>query len=180
VSTFKGTIGNQDAFYCSKPKTTRLTFSARGCQGCEIGVMNGALRPENTWAADPKKVSGGSVTFRVPRPMTRGITATVLAPWEGTTGYTTVVAFRYAHHAAGDAVSFSDARSQTRGTPCWGGTDRKQLTLPLTVRNVRVAGTTGPTAGSIAYVDATQSWLTPMMRAGKGVLGTQEVIVCGR
>jgi hypothetical protein len=180
VSTFKGTIGNQDAFYCSKPKTTKLTFAAPGCKGCEIGVMNGALRPENTWAADPKKVTGGSVTFRVPRPMTRGITATVLAPWEGTTGYTTVVAFRYAHHAAGDAVSFADARSQTRGTPCWGGTHRKHLTLPLTVRKVRVDGTTGPTAGSIAYVDSTQSWLKPMMPAGKGVLGTQEVIACGR
>jgi hypothetical protein len=43
-----------------------------------------------------------------------------------------------------------------------------------------VGGTTGPTAGSIAYVDTTQSWLKSMMRAGKGVLGTQEVIACGR
>lgn len=180
VRTFKGTIGNQDAFYCTRPRTTKLTLKAPGCRGCEIGVMNGARRAENTWAAEPKKVSAGSVTFRVPRPLTRGITATVTAPWEGTTGYTTVVAFRYAHHHAGDAVTFADARSQTRGTPCWGGTDRTHLTLPLTVRKVRVGGTTGPTAGSIAYVDVTQSWLKPMMRAGKGVLGSQEVIVCGR
>jgi len=180
VRTFKGTIGNQDAFYCTQPRTTKLTFAAPGCDGCEIGVMNGALRAENTWAAEPKQVSGGSVTFRVPRPLTRGVTATVTAPWEGTTGYTTVVAFRYAHHRVGDPVSFADARSRQRGTPCWGGTDRTDLTLPLTVRQVRVDGTTGPTAGSIAYADVTQSWLRPMMRAGKGVLGSQEVIVCGR
>jgi hypothetical protein len=178
VSTFKGTIGNQDAFYCSTPKTTKLTLAAPGCNGCEIGVMNGARRIENTWAAEPKKVAHGEVTFRVPRPATRGLTATVTAPWEGTTGYTTVVAFRYAHHRSGDAVTFADARSQTRGTPCWGGTHRADLTLPLTVRQVRVGGTTGPTAGSIAYVDDTQSWLKPMMHAGKGVLGSQEVITC--
>jgi hypothetical protein len=178
VRTFKGTIGNQDAFWCTKPKTTKLTFTAPGCNGCEIQVMNGARRIENTWAAPSRTVAGGDVTFRVPRPLTRGITATVLAPWEGTTGYTTVVAFRYAGHLAGDAVSFADARSQKRGTPCWGGTSRGHLTVPLTVRKVRVAGTTGPTAGTIAFADVTQSWLAPMMRAGKGVLGSQEVIAC--
>jgi len=178
VKTFKGTIGNQDAFYCTKPKTTKLTFAVPGCTDCEIQVMNGARRIENTWAAPSRKVSGGDVTFRVPRPLTRGITATVVAPWEGTTGYTTVVAFRYAGHHTGDDVSFADARAQKRGTPCWGGTSRSELTLPLTVRRVRVGGTTGPTEGTIAYADVTQSWLSPMMRAGKGVLGSQEVIVC--
>jgi hypothetical protein len=178
VKTFKGTIGNQDAFYCSKPPTTKLTFTASDCEGCEIGVMNGARRVENTWAVDPKKVSGGQVTFRVPRPATRGITATVLAPWEGTTGYTTVVAFRYAHHRAGDTVAFDDARSRHHASPCWGGTPAKSLTVPLTIQQVTVPGTTGPTAGTIAYADVTQPWLRPMLRAGKGVLGSQEVITC--
>jgi hypothetical protein len=180
VRTFKGTIGNQDAFYCSKPRTTKLTFTASGCKGCEIQVMNGARRVENTWSSPSRKVAGGDVTFRVPRPLTRGVTATVLAPWEGTTGYTTVVAFRYAGHHAGDTVSFADARSQKRGTPCWAGTKRSALTVPLTIRKVRVSGTTGPTAGTIAYADATAAWLSPMMPAGKGVLGSQEVIACHR
>jgi hypothetical protein len=123
-------------------------------------------------------VHSGSVTFRVPRPMTRGITATVIGPWEGATGYTTVVAFRYVGHQAGDPVSFADARAQHRGSPCWGGTSSKDVTLTLTTRKVTVPGTTGPTAGTIAYADVTQSWLKPMMDAGKGVLGSQEVIVC--
>jgi hypothetical protein len=178
VKTFKGTIGNQDAFYCTKPPTTKLTFSAADCEGCEIGVMNGAMRVENTWAVDPKKVSGGQVTFRVPRPETRGISATVLGPWEGTTGYTTLVAFRYAHHRAGDAVGFDDARSRHHASACWGGTTEKTLTVPLTIQKVTVRGTTGPTDGTIAYADVTQPWLEPMMRAGQGVLGSQEVIAC--
>ncbi len=41
-------------------------------------------------------------------------------------------------------------------------------------------GTTGPAAGSIAYADVTQPWLTPMLPAGKGVIGSQEVITCDK
>lgn len=178
VKTFKGTIANQDAFYCTKPRSTKVTFSTPGCSGCEIGVMNGARRIENTWATEPKIVTGDSVSFRVPRPLTRGISATVLGPWEGATGYTTVVAWRYAGHRVGDPVGFKDARSQTKGSPCWGGTTSSDLTIPLTVRKVTVPGTTGPAAGTIAYADVTQPWLRPLLRAGKGVLGSQEVIAC--
>jgi hypothetical protein len=178
VRTYKGTIANQDAFYCTKPKTTTVTFTAPGCNGCEIGVMNGAIRVENTWAGGPKIVRNETVSFRVPRPLTRGISATVLAPWEGATGYTTVVAWRYAGHQVGDAVTFHDARSQTKGSPCWGGTTAADLTIPLTVRQVTVSGTTGPAAGSIAYADVTQPWLRPLLPAGKGVIGSQAVITC--
>jgi hypothetical protein len=178
VKTFKGTIGNQDAFYCTKPPTTKVTFKTPGCTGCQIQVMNGATRFENIWGSAPKTVKADSVTFRVPRPMTHGLSATVVAPWEGATGYTTLVAWRYGGHNAGDAVDFKDARSQTTGSPCWNGTDSKSLTLPLTIRQVTVPGTTGPAAGSIAYADVTQSWLKPMLRAGKGVLGSQEIIAC--
>jgi hypothetical protein len=178
VKTFKGTIGNQDAFYCTKPKNTELTLQVPKCHGCQIDVMNGALRPENTWAARPKKVTSGSVTFVVPRPATRGLSMTVVAPWEGTTGYTTLAAFRYRGHDVGDSVSFAGARSAKRGSACWGGTSHRDATIPLTVRKVTVPGNFGPTDGTIAYADVTQTWLKPMMHAGKGVLGSQEVIVC--
>jgi hypothetical protein len=180
VKTFKGTIGNQDAFYCTKPPTTKVTFTVPGCTGCDLQVMSGALRPENTWVAASKKVTDGAVSFSVPRPETKGLSMTVVAPWEGTTGYTTLVAFRYRGHAVGDSVSFADARSRKHGSACWGGTADSDVSIPLTVRKVTVGGTTGPTDGTIAYADVTQSWLKPMMRAGKGVLGSQEVIACAR
>src|SRR5262249_6809150 len=44
VKTFKGMIANQEAFYCSRPKTTQVTFQAPGCDGCEVQLMNGAFR----------------------------------------------------------------------------------------------------------------------------------------
>ena len=180
VKAVKGTIGNQDAFYCTKPPTTKVTLKAPGCSGCEVQLMNGATRFENVWTADPRTVRSGSVSFRVPRPMTKGLTGTVVAPWEGATGYTTVIAFRYAGHHVGDPVDFADARAQHRGSPCWGGTSSKDVTIGLTTRQVTVPGTTGPAAGTIAYADVTQSWSKPMMHAGKGVLGSQEIIACRR
>jgi hypothetical protein len=180
VKTFKGTIGNQDAFYCTRPPTTRLTLTATNCDGCEIGVMNGALRPENTWSVDPKKMTDGQVTVRVPRNLTRGISTTVYGPWEGNTGFTAVVAWRYSGQEVGNPVGFATARGSHRGSPCWGGTDATSLTVPLTIRKVRTQGNTGPTNGTIAFAQVTQPWLEPMIRAYRGILGTQEVIACGR
>jgi hypothetical protein len=180
VSTFKGTIGNQDAFYCTRPPMTKLTLTAAHCDGCEIGVMNGALRQENSWALDPRKLTNGRLTVRVPRNLTRGISISAYGPWEGTTGYQTVVSFRYGGRQPGDAVSFAQARGAGHGSPCWGGTSAKSLTVPLTIRKVRTGGTTGPTNGTIAYAKVTEPWLKPVIRADRGILGTQEVIACGR
>jgi hypothetical protein len=180
VKAVKGTIGNQDAFYCTKPATTKLTLTAAHCHGCQIQVMNGALRPENTWAAETKTVRHGQISVRVPRNLTSGISATVYGPWEGTTGYTTVVAWRYAGKHVGDPVSFSAARSASKGSPCWGGTKAKSLTVPLMIRKVRTGGTTGQTNGTIAFAKVTQPWLAPMQKTDGGILGSQETIACAR
>lgn len=178
VRAYRGMIGNQDAYYCTKPATTKVTFTAPGCNGCQLALVNGARRVENTWQSPTRTVAGGVVSFLVPRPLTRGISASITAPWEGTTGYLTMVAWRYAGHAAGDPVSYADARSQHRGSPCWAGTDQRATTVALTVRQVRVAGTTSQTNGTLAYASLTQPWLRPMVAVGKGVLGTQEVFAC--
>jgi hypothetical protein len=178
--TFKGTIANQDAFYCTKPPTTTVTLSAPGCDRCRVQVMNAARNDENFWGSRDKRVTGGLVSFVVPRPLTRGISATVVAPWEGTTDFTTLVAFRYGGRHIGDHVSFADARTRSRGSACWAGTTKSTLTIALTVRQVTVPGTTGPTAGTIAFARVTQPWLRPMMSAGKGVLGAQDTIVCAK
>jgi hypothetical protein len=180
VDTFKGTIANQEAFYCTRPETAKVTFQTPGCDGCDVAVMNGASRPENQWDGGTKTVQDDQVTCRIPRPRTHGLSMTVVAPWEGDLGYTTVVSFRYPGHDVGDAVDFSDARSQKRGSPCWGGTSHPDLTIPLTVRQVTVPGSTGPTDGTIAYADLTQAWLKPMLPGHQGVLGAQDLIVCQR
>jgi hypothetical protein len=178
VKAYKGTIGNQDAFWCTTPKTTKVTLTAPGCDGCVINVMNGAARLENAWEAPQKTFKNGQVTVQVPRTLTRGISANIYGPWEGNTGYATLVAWRYGGRQVGDTVSFAGARASRHGSPCWGGTDQAATTIPLTVRKVRVAGNTGPTNGTIAFAQVTQPWLDPMEKTGNGILGTQEVIAC--
>ena len=178
MKTYSGTIGNQDAFYCTKPPMTKLTLTAANCTGCQVDVMNGALRVENTWAAEPKTMKNGQVTFRVPRNLTRGISTTVYAPWEGNTGYTALVAWRYAGQQVGDAVSFKTARAATHGSACWGGTSSTSLTIPLTIRKVGPAATPARPTGPSPTPQVTQAWLKPRMQADQGILGTQEVITC--
>ena len=178
VRTYRGTIGNQDAFYCTKPPMTKLTLTAAHCTGCQIGVMNGAERPENTWSLEPRTMTDGQVTVRVPRNLTRGISTTVYGPWEGNTGYTAMVSWRYGGQRVGNHVDFATARGSHRGSPCWGGTTARSLTVPLTIRKVRTDGNTGRTNGTIAYAKVTQPWLKPMFRAFGGILGSQDVIPC--
>ncbi len=149
VKTYRGTTGNQDAFWCTRPPMTKLTLKAAHCTGCQIGVMNGALRPENTWSVAPKTMKDGAVTVRVPRNLTHGISTTVYGPWEGTTGFTALVAWRYAGQSVGGHVDFATARGSHRGSPCWDGTDQKALTVALTIRKVRTRATPArPTAPS--------------------------------
>jgi hypothetical protein len=180
VSTYKGTIGNQDAFYCTKPPTTKLTLEAANCGGCEFQVMNGALRPENSWGAPAKTMTSGAVTFWVPQSETRGMSATVSGPWEGHPDFITLVAWRYPGHRAGDPVGFRDARGQTRGTACWAGGRSHQVVVPLTVRKVMVGAYDGPTAGTIAYAKISQRGGRPMSDAHNGVIGAQEPMICRR
>jgi hypothetical protein len=180
VKTFKGTIGNQDAFYCTRPPRTDVSFTAPACAGCELQLLNGAIRPENLWISPSKQVEADVVSFRVPRDLTRGLSVTVHAPWEGSPPFTTLVVWRYGGHQAGDPVVFADARTRTRASGCWAGTGDPAVTVALTIRRVTVAGNTGPTDGSIAFADVTQPWLTPMSEVTKGVLGAQEAVVCDK
>jgi hypothetical protein len=179
VDTFKGTIANQDAFWCTRPPTTTVTFATPGCAGCELQLLNGALRPENLWISRSKTVASDSVAFVVPRPQTRGLSATVHAPWEGAPPFTTNVVWRYGRHEVGDPVTFTDARSRSRASGCWGGSTDDTVSVSLTIRQVTVRSTTGdPTPASIAFADVTQPWLRPMLSVKRGVLGTQDALVC--
>ena len=162
---------------------TALTFEVPGCEGCRFQLYQGReasdAKHPTAWISREKKVRDGVVSF-VPRSRhTFGMTATVIAPWEGQTGYLTTVVFRYGHEQVGDEVSFREARSKRRATGCWEGTRRDALTIPVVVRKVMVQGVQERVEGSIAYLPTTQSWLPPMQRARHGVLGTQEIQICG-
>ena len=166
------------------PKTT-ITFEMPGCDGCTVGLMQArwdkhAQYGVKYWSAAEKTVEDGVVTYRVPTKHTQGMSMTVTAPWEGATGYVTTVAFRYGGEQPGDEVGFREARSKSKGTACWAGTTADEITIPLTVRKVWVEGVRHHVRGSIAYAAVTQDWMVPMRDVWNGVMGSQDVNVCGK
>jgi hypothetical protein len=163
------------------PATTRLTFEVPGCEDCRVQLHQARETDHGDvaeWHSKARKVRDGSVVFTVRSKRTFGMSVTVDAPWEGHTGYDTTVAMRYRGKDVGDRVSFRQARDKRRASACWEGTRRDEVTLPLTVREVMVQGVHERVPGSIAFVRRTQSWLSPMRLAPKGVLGSQDVDVC--
>ena len=168
----------------SAPHRTTLTFEVPDCEGCELTLTqarwdDSARYGVRVWDGPSGKVRDGKVAFTVPSKRTWGMSVAVAAPWDGALAAATTVAFRYAGHGVGDVVTFRDARDERRASACWEGTRRDAVTVPLTVRKVRVDGVRGRVDGSIAFATTTEGWLQPMRRTYRGVLASQDVNVCG-
>jgi hypothetical protein len=161
---------------------TRLTFEAAGCDGCRLTLVRAIHNRTHdnllVWESEERTVRDGEVTFRPLRRRTIGMSVLVRAPWEGPTGYVTELVFRYGARTTGDPVSLAQAKRKRRASGCWSGTNARALTLPLTIRPIRVRGTAHRTRGTIAFTSVTDRWADPMERAHRGVLGTQDVQVC--
>jgi hypothetical protein len=161
---------------------TTLTFTVDDCEGCEIQLFNARSTLDadvvHVWESGTKEVRDGRITFRVATRRTWGLSATVVAPWEGHTGYVTTVAWRYNGEHVGDTVTVDEAVTKRKASACWEGVRRREVTLPLVVEEVEVRGVKEKVPGSIAFVPTTQSWLPPMRRAYDGVLGSQDVNIC--
>ena len=158
---------------------TVLTVNVRSCEGCEITLisyLDGDMGAG--WASDPHLVQNGKAAFVVPTAKTEGLSVMVRTPWEGHTGYVTMVVFRYQGLAVGDRIGFNKARTMKKASGCWAGTTEKQASLRFKVRRVNVRGVHGKVPGNIAWAPTTQAWLKPMLPVYGGVLGAQDVIAC--
>jgi hypothetical protein len=162
--------------------TTTLTFEMPGCDGCVVRLHQGREGKDpshpTAWDSKEKKVADEQVRYRIQSRHTQGLSMTVVAPWEGRTGYLTTVAFRYGHEQVGDEVTFREARRKKWASACWEGTRRNAVTIPVVVREVMVQGVKKRVKGSIAYLPTTQAWLPPMREVRRGVLGSQEINTC--
>ena len=172
-------VGDDRAAAAAK---TRLTFTVDDCEGCEISLIsakeNAAGDGLDVWQSKTREVVDGEVTFKLATKHTWGLSANVVAPWEGGLGYVTNLVWRYNGEGVGDAVSLDEAVTKRRASACWEGTRQRTVTVPIVVEEVEVDGVQGRTPGTIAYVPTTESWLKPMRRAYDGVIGSQDVNVC--
>jgi hypothetical protein len=161
---------------------TTLTFTVEDCEGCEVQLVNARSTLDadvvHVWESRTKEVEDGRVTFTIPTRRTWGMSATVVAPWEGHTGYLTTVAWRYNGMHVGDAITLEEAVTRKKASACWEGVRSRRVTVPLVVEKVRVAGVHEEVDGSIAFVPTTSSWLPPMREVWDGVLGSQDVNIC--
>ena len=161
---------------------TKLTFTVEDCEGCEVQLVNARSTLDadvvHVWESRTKEVEDGKVTFTVATKRTWGMSATVVAPWEGHTGYLTTVAWRYGGTLVGDEVTLAEAVTKKRASACWEGVRSREVTVPLVVEKVRVDGVRKRVNGSIAFASTTQSWLAPMREVWDGVLGSQDVNIC--
>lgn len=161
---------------------TTLTFTVDDCEGCEVQLVNARSTLDadvvHVWESQTKQVRDGRVSFRIPTRRTWGMSATVVAPWEGHTGYVTTVAWRYNGERVGDPVTRDEAVTKKKASACWEGVRSREVTVPLVVEEVRVRGVRTMVDGSIAFVPTTQRWLPPMREVVDGVLGSQDVNIC--
>ena len=159
-----------------------MTLVFDGCARCKVQLFQAVQGRDHVWQSRYRREHDGTLTFSVPTKRTRGMSMEVVGPWEGkdggTTGFVTMAAFRYAHVEVGTYVSNRDARAKRHASGCWAGTSESEVTLPLSVRKVRVQGTTQMTDATRAWISSTPAWLPPMNRTVKGILGTQEIIPC--
>jgi hypothetical protein len=165
------------------PHTT-LAFTVHGCDGCEIQPVEYIAGQAHDWEGKRKTVKDGSVSWTFRTKHTHGLSVWIRGPWEGKdgsgTGYVANVVWRYDHEKVGSTVTRDDVRSKHKATGCWAGTQAAEVTIPLEVRKVIVQGTTGKTAGTLAWTKVTQDWWRPMLSTAKGILGSQDVMPCTR
>jgi len=162
----------------SAPSTV-LTVNIRACEGCEVTLLSYLDGKSGAgWSSPPHAIQNGRAAFVVPTAKTVGLTAMVRTPWEGLTGYATMMVFRYQGLDVGERIGFNKARTMKKGSGCWAGTTDQQASLRFKVRKVNVPGVHGKVPGNIAWAPTTQDWLRPMLPVYGGVLGAQDVIAC--
>ena len=103
-------------------------------------ISYSTANPEDGWASDAHVVQNGKAAFVVATERTLGMSVMVHTPWEGHTGYATMMVFRYKGLAPGDRIGFNRARTMKKASGCWAGTNKREVTLRFKVRRVQVQG----------------------------------------
>ena len=168
----------------ARPARTTVTLKVPHCEGCTISPAQGlwdddARQGVRSWGGPSLTVHDGEAAFTTATRHLHGLSLVMSAPWERRLGYVTNVVMRYGGHAVGERVSVAEARQQRRGTACWAGTDERAVTLKVIARRARVEGVGGQTTGTLAFVRTTPDWMRPSRRAYRGVMGSQDLNICG-
>lgn len=179
--TSPATAGTADTTSAQRAASrTHVTLQVQGCEGCDLRLTQALDGREEVWQSRSRTVEDGTVAWRIPTGRTRGVSITVIAPWDGGPGYVPTVAFRYGGEKPGGEVPPAEAKTKRRASTCWAGTEDDSVTIPITVVRARSTNPPGdPIRTPRAFASVTQDWMQPMERAHQGITGTQDVGFCG-
>lgn len=156
---------------------TTVTVKASGCQGCRIGPFN--FRTQ-TAVGMGTAITNGVAVLRVETSLTRGMGFFITNSAPNANSDTNWLAVtRYKGKNPGNGVTERSAANAKYATQCWAGTDRRKVTLRLTVRHFTISDNFGnPTDVARAYFSPTLRTIGKPWETVDGALATQSVLDC--
>ncbi len=126
-------------------RTTSLTLTVRGCDGCTIQpVRAGNTSTTPVWRGKTKKVRNGAVHWTVSMRHTVGMSFDISDPTAVNVGAIPDVVVAYRGLAVGDRVPAGVARHKKSASGCWAGTRKAAITLRVRVERFRTASAFPP------------------------------------
>ena len=123
-------VGGAGAPSARAAKTTSLTLTVHGCDGCTIQpVRAGITATSPVWRGKKKKVRNGSVHWKVSVRHTVGMSFDISDPDAVNIGAMPDIVVAYRGIAVGHRVPAGAAEHKKRANGCWAGTHKASITL---------------------------------------------------
>ncbi len=156
---------------------TKVILDVTDCDGCTIGLIRSRRNGSVAYDSPTKTVRNGRVTFTTPTRHTRGLLAIVQVPEDDEPAL--MVGFRYGGNPVGSRVGVRKVARATTGFPCWAGTSRSRVKLPIRVHHF-VPESDGEQPFYTAWATKTQRTYPTKVETFGGSMPTFDVLPCSR
>jgi hypothetical protein len=179
--------GETAAWSARAARTTSLTLTVHGCDGCTIQPVragNGTTVP--VWRGKTKKVRNGSAHWKVTIRHTVGMSFDINDPDAVNIGVMPDIVVAYRGLAVGDRVPAGVAKHKKKANGCWSGTHKAQVNLRVRVERFRATSAFPPPVKGFSirpYFVRTRAHLRisggrMYTRTFHGAIGNQDAFFC--
>lgn len=175
LSTSSATAGPAEG--TAPTARTKVVLDVTDCEGCTVGLIRSRRNGTVAYDSPIKTVRNGRVTFTTPTRHTHGLLAIVQVPDNDGPGL--MVGFRYGGNRVGSNVGVRKVAGETTGFPCWAGTSRSRVTIPVRVHHF-VPESDGEQPFYTAWATKSQSTYPTAVEAYGGSMPAFDVLPCSR
>ena len=154
-----------------------MVLDVTDCDGCTVVLIRSRRNGTVAYDSPTKTVRHGRVTFTTPTRHTHGLLAIVQVPDSNVPGL--MVGFRYGGNRVGSHVGVRKVAGETKGFPCWAGTSRSRVTIPVRVHHF-VPESDGERPFYTAWATKSQRTYPTAVEAYGGSMPTFDVLPCSR